>query len=500
MSRNIRRILIAAGAVVLLALALVIMKYAFPEKEPLPPPETPVPTEQPVHYLIQRSGSEIRQVTVTYPDSDDFVISADAKDDGSYAFDIVPEDDFFGYNTARLRSLMYTLSSLSAMSKIEEAPADLSVYGLDDVRNTVTVDFTDGTGTTLRIGNETPVNGYYYVNTDEDDTVYTLGGYVTGLITRHPFEYRLIDSFPSYMDEEVYTNITHFRLTQRDGTAIDIVLDSDLSMEGNISSSAYMMTSPLVSPCTSDSVEPILDVLATLTYDAILLDITEENLAEYGMDRPARLYLEDYLGNSLEIVIGTTLSNACYAAIGRQYDAFLAGETDYLTILRYTEDNYDWIDLNYMNLQIRTPWIINIHQVESLTYDFGGTVYDMELYEYDDVTGSGIDVVRTCSTINGKDINETNTKRIFSRTLNFRQVGALPEGTAYDPDFAYSIEVRMKDGTVSRMTFHRINDRQFACVLNGAAEYYIYASNIDNLTVAIERAMDDRQVSLVYDR
>ena len=58
----------------------------------------------------------------------------------------------------------------------------------------------------------------------------------------------------------------------------------------------------------------------------------------------------------------------------------------------------------------------------------------------------------------------------------------------------------MKDGTERFMSFHKINERQYACMLDGNVEYYIYASNLSTLQTALERAMDDREVSLVYER
>ena len=48
MSKNIRRIVIAAAAVLVLALAFVLLKYVFPEKEVIIE-ETPAPTEEPVY-------------------------------------------------------------------------------------------------------------------------------------------------------------------------------------------------------------------------------------------------------------------------------------------------------------------------------------------------------------------------------------------------------------------------------------------------------------------
>lgn len=497
MSKNIRRIVIAGGAVVVIALALVILKFVFPE-ETVEPIETPTVTEAPTNYLIHRSGSEVVGFRSHYADGSTFSVDISEGEDGSYSYAAAPEDEFFGYNTSRFRSMTYTLSSLSATSKIEEDPEDLDAYGLESPQFSMDVLFSDGTSTTLYIGNETPVKNYYYANTDQDDTVYTIGSYLTGLVTRKPFEYRDIDTFPKYEEEDIYANIDHITMTRRDGVAIDIVQDKELSMEGNITNSTYMMTSPLLSPCNAEAIEAHLDMLATTTFGSICEDITADRLHEFGLDQPAGLVLEDVSGNRLDLRIGSVVGSTCYCAIGRQYDAFMAGETGHLTVLTFNISSFDWIDLNYMELQIRTPWIVDIHDVASITYDFDGTVFRMELYEFDDVTGSGVDTVRTCSHINGKDVNETNTKRIYGRTLNFRQVGALAADTVYDADYAHSITIVTKDGTERRMTFHRINDRQLACVIDGTAEYYIYSSNITTLTTAIERAMDDREVSLVY--
>ncbi len=500
MSKNIRRIVFAAAAVVVLALAFVILKYAFPEKEVVIE-ETPAPTEEPVYYLVRRSGNEVSELLFRYEDGSEFDVQAHRQDNGSYTFTATPEDTFFGYNSSRFRSMMFTVSAITATSKIEENPKDLSDYGLDDPRFSLTIGFEDGTSTTVFVGNETPVQNYYYANTDHDSTVYTIGNYLTSLMTRPPHEYIAVDTFPTYEDDDIYTNLTHFILTRRDGVKIEVVLDKDLSMEGNITSSAYMMLQPFVSPCTSETIEALLEVLATISTENIAGNITStERLHEFGLDHPARLYVEDISGNSLELVIGIANEDRCIAAIARQYDAFLAGETDYLSILNETETNFDWITLNYMDLQIRTPWVVRIRDVDSVIYDIDGETYEMVLYEYDDVTGSGVEVVRTCSHINGKDVGETNTKRIYSRTLNFRQVNSISPDTAYEENYTSSITIRLKDGTERFMSFHKINERQYACMMDGNVEYYIYASNLSTLRTALERAMDDREVSLVYER
>ena len=69
MSKNIRRIVIAAAAVVILALAFILLKYVFPEKE-IVIEETPTPTEAPAYYLVQGNGNDVSGITFHYAEGD----------------------------------------------------------------------------------------------------------------------------------------------------------------------------------------------------------------------------------------------------------------------------------------------------------------------------------------------------------------------------------------------------------------------------------------------
>ena len=359
--------------------------------------------------------------------------------------------------------------------------------------------FDDGRTINLYIGNHTPVDYYYYAMTDSDNTVYTVGNYLTTLITRRELEYRDIKTFPEYTDEDIYSNINWERFTKRDGTVVEIQLDSDYSIEGNKASSSYMLLSPVVSSCTDELVqEKVLDVAATIKYSSIICDIGGDQLAEYGFDRPGRFEMKDTDGNVIDLVVGgMAQGNYSYVIMGEQYDAFMAGETDELTLLTYSADAFACLDIDYTTLLNRAVWIQDIHSVGSIVYDMNGTVYTMELEEYDDVTGSGVDVVRTVGTINGKSISETNTKRLYSRTLNLREVGEV-DANAELGSAEYSITLNLRDGGTRVLELIALNERQYACRVDGKTEFYIYKSNIDTLTTAIERVMDDRNVSLVY--
>jgi hypothetical protein len=411
MSKNVRRILITGIVAAACVLLLVVFMYLVPE--PVQEEElaaSPTPTETPVYYIIKAEGDSVAGIECRYSDGTVFNVSITANENGGFSYDAEPRDAFFEYNTSKFRSMMYTMTSLTATALVETDPEDLSVYGLDKPQFSMKLTFTDGGSVTLYVGNQTPIAGNYYVNTDRDDTVYTIGSYLSALVMRKPIMYRKIDEFPTYQDEDIYTSINYVGITRRDGTPIDIYLDSDFSMEGNKASSAYMMTSPVRTSCADDQVQTdLMDKVATIKFGSILCDIGKDQLKDYGLDKPARLKLADVSGNSLDIVIGSAKDDSCYAVPGAQYDAFVAGRLDYLTILTYTCDSFEWLGLDYMSLLNRAIWLIDIHDVQSVVYDMDGKVYDMQLSEYDDVTGSGVQVVRVVSKINGKDINEDNT-------------------------------------------------------------------------------------------
>ncbi len=499
-SKSIRPILIGVVVIVVLALLLLIFTVIFPEKEDEVMVENTAPvSEEPVRYVIKEDGDSLVKMRAVSASGETLTVEYIRDEDGKLSYDIEPKAKFFEYNTSKFRSMMFTLSSLTAVDFVEENPEDLSIYGLDEPQYQMELTFEGGKVINLYVGDNTPVDYYYYAMTDVGNTVYTIGNYLTGLIMRGELDYRDIDSFPQYTDEDIYTNINWIRTTNAKGTVVEIVLDSEFTIEGNKASSTYMMLSPVVSSCTDELVqEDLLDIAATLTYGDILCDITGEQFAEYGLDKPRRFEMKDIAGNSIDLVLGgVARSNYTYAVIGEQYDAFMRGEVDEVTILTYASDAFACIDVDYTTLLNRAIWIQDIHSVESIVYDMAGEVYTMELSEYDDVTGSGVDVVRTVGTINGKEITETNTKRLYSRTLNLRQVGELSKDIELGEP-TYTITLNINDGSSRLLEMIPLNERQYACRVDGKTEFYIYKKNIETLITAIERVMDDRNVSLVY--
>ena len=211
-------------------------------------------------YVINRSYDELERFTIVpterkvdentsyaYASEElDVKISRSTDENGSetYSYDVSPDPGKFDYDSSMFRSMLYTLTSISANSVVEEDAKDLSAYGLDEPTATVKTYYSDGSEVDLIIGSQAPVDQAYYCMTNESNTVYTIGSYVDSLLVRRPLEYRAITLFPTYTEDDIYTNINWVKLTNRDGSEIEIQLDSDQSNEFNTEGSQYVMLQP----------------------------------------------------------------------------------------------------------------------------------------------------------------------------------------------------------------------------------------------------------------
>jgi hypothetical protein len=498
--KGLRTILITAAVIAVFGIGIFVLSRFVPEREP-EASASPTPNQE-VVYIVRENSESMTSLEMSSKDGEYVRVDYSVDSEGKLKYAVEPPATYFAYNTSKFRSMKYTTSSITAKSVVERDAKDLAKYGLEEPNTTMTLTYSDGKRIRLYVGDPTPVDLDYYFCTDQSNDVYTIGSYLAGLLKRGEREYRSVAAFPTYTEEEIYTNIDWVRLTKRDGTTIEIQGNAETNTTDNIALSFYMLRSPVVSSGNDDAIrKAVMDVVAKIQYINIDRDIDSSQLREYGLDSPAKLELRDTSGNMLNIVVGKKMTNGnyFYCADADQYKACIeAGEP--LTILLYGPDAFAWLDINYITLISRTVWnpdIPSIHNVSAIDYAYHGESYRFEITEYDDVTESGVDVVRSVGKLGDMDIGETDLKRLYGRTLNLRTAGDVAPGTELgEPE--YIVTLTLKSGGVRRLELIKMNDRQYAVRLDGVADHYIYAQNIGNITDAIERIKDGRPLALVY--
>jgi hypothetical protein len=143
----------------------------------------PLPTPAPQTLVLDLKGEDVTQIAVTTPLSRTVVRrSGDA---WQIAEPAVEEAD-----SARLNELASSFARISATRALTDTPANLAPFGLVTGTLTVTLQFKDNHGETLRFGNAAVGGSAYYVQRAGDPKVYLVASPThadaLGLLTNLP--------------------------------------------------------------------------------------------------------------------------------------------------------------------------------------------------------------------------------------------------------------------------------------------------------------------------
>ncbi len=490
--KSIKPIVISVAVILLVVLAYILLVFVFPETtvtEEEEVEETTTETTQTV-YIVNENYEDLVSFDILPAEGTEIHVDISITDDG-YVFDVEPESTFFDYDSSLLRSMTYTVTSMSAKSVVEDDDPDLSAYGLDEPWHTVRTTYSDGHVVEVYLGNQTPVDGNYYCMTNQSDEIYTIGSYMVSLLTRTDLDYRAITLFPTYTEDDIYTNINWIRITERDGTVIELLLDEELNHEYNVSSSQYVMLQPQQGSGNDTIIKSdVMDVVATVEASEILCDITEDDYATYGFDDPVRLEMTDVSGNSLNLLIGDLCENDSYTYV------MVDGSN---TVLTCPTSALTWQDINYYELMIRTVWSYSIADVASITYDLEGEHHELIMEHYVTQNANGNDTDGINATLDGEEILETNARRLYVRTLNFRAIGDASADDVEGMEPMATVTITMLDGTSHTMELYALNDRQYAVSVDGVIQSYCYKRNYNTLVEAIDLVLSGEELEFSFD-
>lgn len=491
--RSLKPIIISLAVIVVLVGVYLLMVFVFPESndaETETEPSAAVTSE--TVYIIKENYEDLASFEMIPEEGESMSVAIlpPENEDSAQTYDVYPESKYFTYNPSLLRSMTYTVTSMTAKGLVEEDAKDLSAYGLDHPNFTLRTTYKDGRVIELYLGKDTLVDGNVYCMTNQSNAVYTLGSYVASLLRRTPLEYMDITLFPTYTDDDIYANINWVRMTQRDGTVIEIQLDTDGNLDGNTAASSYVMLSPTSASGNSETIKSkVLDVVAPIAIITKIKDLEADEYAEYGFDNPAKLEMTDIDGNTMSLLVGNVCPNTDYTYV------MLEGTPTLMTC--YTSC-FTWLDINYLDLMIRTIWYYNITDVKSIAYTVDGTDYFMDLSFSQEETTDGTTESVLSATLNGEEISSVNARRLYVRTLNFRAVANAPaDALTAKPEI--SITINMLNGQHHTLNLIPLNERQFAAEVDGKAEFYVYLKNLTTLRNAFKTILDGDELEFSFE-
>jgi len=367
---------------------------------------------------------------------------------------------------SEITSVTWSLSNMRAEKIIDPEPADLGAYGLDKPRSRVIVTTSDGARVEYIAGNMTPSRSGYYAMMTGDPKVY--------LVPSYPGE-RLYLKLADVRDKNLPTfepgEVRHVILTAgKTRIEIEPKEERDLWIS---SFTTHVLTSPYK---TRRGVAPDrFNSLLTFFKDLRVRDFIDDSptdLARYGLDKPARVFIQTGT-SSLHLLVG----KAPEGSANRLY-AKLDGEPGVFTI----DDVTPALQAQPFDLTDKFALIVGIDRIESLEVKIGARTFSGRVERRKETVSSrdekGKEVteekVRETYVFNGKKAAESSFKNFYQACIGLvtdaELPGAPPKAT---PEIRIRYRLTEPAGTETELDLLPFNRDFYAASREGAAEFLV---------------------------
>ena len=259
--------------------------------------EKPEPGRQPVTgAIIQRKPEELESMTITPRGKEAW--TAVRREDGTLGLGTVSIDASIG-EMLQDAAVNLTYEDVFTENRADWEP-EAADFGLKDPLVTAVFRYTDGTETTVRIGDSADPedNVVYYMTVDGDDRLYAVGaGTVKDLST----DQNVLIPVPKLQIHSALLD----RITVRNGdgsTRIEWVLKGNVADQD--AAENWMLTTPVRYPADYEAMKNLKDSAEQLRLGTAVGPASEENLEEYGLKEPTAV-LEMHMAAGSTGTVGT---------------------------------------------------------------------------------------------------------------------------------------------------------------------------------------------------
>ena len=358
-------------------------------------------------------------------------------------------------NANALDTLVLTFQNVTSESRIEEDPADLSVYGLSQPAATLALTTKSG-GKTFYIGNETPDGTGSYFNTDSSGDVYIMESYKVDVINLTAKNYVQIAAGIADSD------IIGVRI-EGGGSILGLEMQATGPKYQYGLLSYWDITEPRKqSASNSDVSEKLLIPISEIENGVSgVLEITDENLAMTGLDDP-----------EYTVTVTTASKYITYeiSAPSQEYRYLRRSDVNYL--MRVDADDCAFVYTQPYNVAEKMLALIDIDMVREVNIEHQGKTYGLTI-----LNGTGENAAFYYKNMQV----DTDTYRTFySHIVALPVSGEITEAPARD-NIIGSIEYVLNSGDSLKLEFAPYNERNYAVFVNGEGLYTVAKKGIDSI-------------------
>ena len=420
--------------------------------------------------ILTKSSDDITSVKVSNEHGE---YSVNKSESGKSTWSI-PELGTLNANATAEASMISNLDGFKAKKLVEENVEDMSKYGLDKPTADLTVEYSDGTATTLHVGSVSPSNERYsYVSLDDEKTVYMVMGtklsYYTDPVTAYANLTLLTkpsdDDWPDYGKETV---------TRKD-------LDYEMAFENNPNEieglSGQVMTEPIFS----------------------YLNITNSSATTHGMwGLSGDGY--DYTLKIGDPVYATAGDSSETTDTVSAYYCYFEGVKGVDAIYLVSADNLPWATIkaeDVITSLMTSNYLVDLKNVE-VVYNGKKTVYEVESSGAStDTDSDGKTTAQvTKVTTDGKELDVDNFKTFYQYLMGCPTNEIYftdPEGESY-----LTVTFDRKDGKKDVMEIYKDSSRRSVVKLNGETSFRIQSTWVDTFVANMDRLLKGEAVDDNY--
>jgi hypothetical protein len=386
-------------------------------------------------------------------------IYLEKKDD---RWESVPASNF-PLDQDEIKGITWSLSNMRADRIIDEDPKDLAMYGLDTPKSHTIVTTSDGGRAEFFAGNMAPSRAGYYAMVKDDPKVY--------MTPLYPGE-RLYLTAGSIRDKKlpVFESIAEVRRFILELGKSRIEIQAKEENPALIPThTSHIITVPYKVPRGADPER--FSLLLSFFQDLRIRDFEDDNpasLAPYGLDKPARIFIQSETA-VLDLLVGNTRGSAQYAKLAGAPEVFTISAIEPAAL---RAEAFDLVD--------KFALIINIDIVDSFTVKGNDMTLAGAIKRQND---------EETYFFNGRQVAEKDFKNFYESCIGLVADAEHPDRPAKAAPGEISIEYTLNTppGGKAAVQFAPYNRDFYAVLRDGTAEFLISRRQVRGIYEAAEK-------------
>lgn len=451
--KPIRNILIIIAVIAVLAGGFYWVLKFDPEagKEP-----EPTPTYAPSVIVQKVDRDSIQKITVTNNGETYFIV----KNGSEWLLD---NDPGIKLSSSRISTMLYDCATVSAKEIIAEQVEDLSVYGLENPKRSISVMCTDGNAYEILVGNTSIDNSICYLMVAGEQTVYakTASGCDSLIV---PIS-ELLDKTIYSVDSEKLKMITINRPDTENVRLVNVFVSEN---EGN-KIYEWRMEEPLVKVANDYNInEQMIEKISYLS--AVDVIPFPNSSTDYGFAKPTAVYsVSEHDSDTVyTVTVGKTTND------GKTYIKLAGSQTVYTV----ESDALSFLSLNYQQLVDSLVHIENIVDIAEIKIDGLGKSYHLT------INGSEDDATYT---INGKTVEEKKFKKAYQTVIGL-SLSSFTKSPVHGAS-EFTVKYTKKDGSKVTVECIPFDDRNYVTKVNGEGNLIIRKKQVETMIEQLDKTI-----------